>query len=223
MRRETGKKYAVEVRCDEVVATRIGRARATATHLAALSNRRCTDGLSAHPRPARQDMTTCMWLDTDFSGDGIDSGKYEQDGRPAAEVDPLEQLQRLLRQEYRARSGLSGTLPRNPLTSANVKACEGAACTLLFVDHTRSRARRWCSMAICGNRAKQAAHRRRLKARHQQRLKQNQGRARSSRVRQVADDSAAKGDARTIRRCLFKEFAVQQGFVRWRFASEPGR
>jgi predicted RNA-binding Zn ribbon-like protein len=45
-----------------------------------------------------------------------------------------------------------------------VKACEGPACTLLFADQTRSRARRWCSMAICGNRAKQAAHRHRLKA-----------------------------------------------------------
>lgn len=46
----------------------------------------------------------------------------------------------------------------------NVKACEGPACTLLFADHTRGRKRRWCSMAICGNRAKQAAHRHRLKA-----------------------------------------------------------
>jgi predicted RNA-binding Zn ribbon-like protein len=44
-----------------------------------------------------------------------------------------------------------------------VKACEGPTCTLLFADHTRGRARRWCSMAICGNRAKQAAHRQRLK------------------------------------------------------------
>jgi predicted RNA-binding Zn ribbon-like protein len=44
---------------------------------------------------------------------------------------------------------------------AYVKACEGAACTLLFADRTRGRARRWCSMAICGNRAKQAAHRHR--------------------------------------------------------------
>jgi predicted RNA-binding Zn ribbon-like protein len=50
-----------------------------------------------------------------------------------------------------------------------VKACEGPACTLLFADHTRGRARRWCSMAICGNRAKQAAHRQRLKARQRQR------------------------------------------------------
>jgi predicted RNA-binding Zn ribbon-like protein len=44
---------------------------------------------------------------------------------------------------------------------AYVKACEGPACTLLFADRTRGRARRWCSMAICGNRAKQAAHRHR--------------------------------------------------------------
>jgi predicted RNA-binding Zn ribbon-like protein len=48
---------------------------------------------------------------------------------------------------------------------ANVKACEGPACTLLFADHTRGRARRWCSMALCGNRAKQAAHRHRAKVR----------------------------------------------------------
>ncbi|MDE2239753.1 MAG: CGNR zinc finger domain-containing protein [Rhodospirillales bacterium] len=46
-----------------------------------------------------------------------------------------------------------------------VKACEGPACTLLFADHTKGHGRRWCSMAICGNRAKQAAHRQRLKAR----------------------------------------------------------
>lgn len=52
---------------------------------------------------------------------------------------------------------------------SNVKACEGPACTLLFADHTRGRARRWCSMAICGNRAKQAAHRQRLKAHQHQR------------------------------------------------------
>jgi predicted RNA-binding Zn ribbon-like protein len=48
---------------------------------------------------------------------------------------------------------------------SSVKACEGPACTLLFVDHTRGHARRWCSMALCGNRAKQAAHRNRLKTR----------------------------------------------------------
>jgi predicted RNA-binding Zn ribbon-like protein len=45
----------------------------------------------------------------------------------------------------------------------HIKACEGHTCTLMFADHTRGRARRWCSMAVCGNRAKQAAHRSRLR------------------------------------------------------------
>lgn len=45
-----------------------------------------------------------------------------------------------------------------------VKACRGPKCTLLFADHTHGHARQWCSMAICGNRAKVAAHRARLKA-----------------------------------------------------------
>jgi predicted RNA-binding Zn ribbon-like protein len=46
---------------------------------------------------------------------------------------------------------------------SNVKKCEGATCTLMFADRTRARSRRWCSMGICGNRAKQIAHRQRLK------------------------------------------------------------
>lgn len=46
---------------------------------------------------------------------------------------------------------------------SNVKACEGQHCTLIFADHTRGHRRRWCSTAVCGNRAKVAAHRLRLK------------------------------------------------------------
>jgi predicted RNA-binding Zn ribbon-like protein len=46
---------------------------------------------------------------------------------------------------------------------SDVKACEGPTCTLMFADHTRGRSRRWCSMGVCGNRAKQTAHRHRLK------------------------------------------------------------
>lgn len=46
---------------------------------------------------------------------------------------------------------------------SNLKACEGPPCTLFFADHTRGHARRWCNMATCGNRAKQAAHRHRVK------------------------------------------------------------
>ena len=46
----------------------------------------------------------------------------------------------------------------------NIKACEGHKCTLIFADRTRRHGRRWCSMALCGNRSKQAAHRNRLRA-----------------------------------------------------------
>jgi predicted RNA-binding Zn ribbon-like protein len=44
-----------------------------------------------------------------------------------------------------------------------VKSCEGPTCSLVFLDKTKRHARRWCSMAWCGNRAKQAAHRARGK------------------------------------------------------------
>jgi len=40
-----------------------------------------------------------------------------------------------------------------------IRACEGSPCMLLFLDRTKAHARRWCSMAVCGNRAKAAAHR----------------------------------------------------------------
>lgn len=42
-----------------------------------------------------------------------------------------------------------------------VRECDGADCTWLFVDGSRSRSRRWCSMASCGNRAKARRHYRR--------------------------------------------------------------
>ena len=40
-----------------------------------------------------------------------------------------------------------------------VKNCEGPTCTMLFLDTTKGHSRRWCSMSVCGNRAKQARHR----------------------------------------------------------------
>src|SRR5450432_530509 len=37
-----------------------------------------------------------------------------------------------------------------------IRACEGFPCTLMFLDQTKAHIRRWCSMAVCGNRAKAA-------------------------------------------------------------------
>ena len=48
---------------------------------------------------------------------------------------------------------------------AQVRQCEGSACVLHFLDTTRGGRRRWCSMSVCGNRAKQAAHRDRTASR----------------------------------------------------------
>ena len=39
---------------------------------------------------------------------------------------------------------------------SNVREC--AACSWLFLDLSKSRSRRWCSMATCGNRAKAQRH-----------------------------------------------------------------
>jgi predicted RNA-binding Zn ribbon-like protein len=60
-----------------------------------------------------------------------------------------------------------------------VKGCEGKICTLLFLDKTHARGRRWCSMAICGNREKQAAYRNRSKPPSGNREKQAAHRIRS--------------------------------------------
>ena len=40
-----------------------------------------------------------------------------------------------------------------------IHQCAGAGCTLFFYDRTKNHRRRWCSVAVCGNRAKVAAFR----------------------------------------------------------------
>lgn len=39
-----------------------------------------------------------------------------------------------------------------------LKQCSSPDCVLIFVDTSRSQKRRWCSMEICGNRAKVSKH-----------------------------------------------------------------
>ena len=48
---------------------------------------------------------------------------------------------------------------------SRMKECANDECTRLFVDLSRSGARRWCGMAECGNRHKAASYRQRKKAR----------------------------------------------------------
>lgn len=53
------------------------------------------------------------------------------------------------------------------LTSSDltgVRECAGYDCGRLFMDGTKNRSRRWCDMAICGNRAKGRRHYERRKS-----------------------------------------------------------
>jgi predicted RNA-binding Zn ribbon-like protein len=59
---------------------------------------------------------------------------------------------RLLAIAYRAR--VEGTWER-------LKACPEHTCGWAFYDHSRNRSSTWCSMAVCGNRAKARAFRER--------------------------------------------------------------
>lgn len=49
-----------------------------------------------------------------------------------------------------------------PTEIGHVRQCEGLDCEWFFLGGGRSGRRRWCSMEGCGNRAKVAAHRRRV-------------------------------------------------------------
>jgi predicted RNA-binding Zn ribbon-like protein len=44
-----------------------------------------------------------------------------------------------------------------------IHECEGDGCGWLFLDTSKAGRRRWCSMAVCGNRAKAQRHRARAK------------------------------------------------------------
>lgn len=68
-------------------------------------------------------------------------------------ADPGEALTAPLRPVVRSAAEL--------LTSAEldrVRECDGASCSWLFLDRSRNRSRRWCSMESCGNRAKARRH-----------------------------------------------------------------
>ena len=55
-----------------------------------------------------------------------------------------------------ATSQIEGTWPR-------FKACPGRGCGWAFYDHSRNQSGSWCSMSLCGSRAKAREYRRRLK------------------------------------------------------------
>ncbi len=55
-----------------------------------------------------------------------------------------------------ARTMLDGSWSR-------LKVCPGDHCGWAFYDHSRNQTGRWCSMSVCGGRAKARAHYRRVR------------------------------------------------------------
>ena len=87
------------------------------------------------------------------------NGSGDGQGGPAyawSRCDASETLAAPLRPIVRSAAELlvSGDLDR-------VRECDGTSCTWLFLDQSRNRSRRWCSMETCGNRAKARRHYRR--------------------------------------------------------------
>lgn len=52
----------------------------------------------------------------------------------------------------------------DPVARAQLRHCEGESCSLVYLDTSRGRRRRWCSSEVCGNRERVARHRRRVVA-----------------------------------------------------------
>ncbi|WP_431044141.1 CGNR zinc finger domain-containing protein [Streptomyces sp. P1-3] len=50
----------------------------------------------------------------------------------------------------------------DPVARGRLRRCEGETCSLVYLDASRGRRRRWCSSEVCGNRERVARHRRRV-------------------------------------------------------------
>jgi predicted RNA-binding Zn ribbon-like protein len=81
-----------------------------------------------------------------------------RDGRPRL-VPPVATRETVL-------SGLARELAELAVLAADdgagLRRCSADNCTMLYLDRSRGRRRRWCSMARCGNSAKAARHRARI-------------------------------------------------------------
>ncbi|MGP3952671.1 CGNR zinc finger domain-containing protein [Streptomyces sp. 7N604] len=52
----------------------------------------------------------------------------------------------------------------DPTARGQLRQCAGDSCSLVYLDTSRGRRRRWCSSEVCGNRERVARHRRRAVA-----------------------------------------------------------
>lgn len=76
----------------------------------------------------------------------------------------FERVFRAESQDHRRLMGLLAETASDLLCTCDlalIRKCQNPACVLFFYDTTKNHARHWCSMSLCGNRSKVAAHYRR--------------------------------------------------------------
>lgn len=96
-------------------------------------------------------------LERDYAYEAIVAGPVEETDQPATSGLEWQTLRRWRTPDsllLPIAHAMADFIPSEDLS--RVKSCEKSPCTLFFLDRTRGRARRWCSMTLCGNRAKQA-------------------------------------------------------------------
>jgi predicted RNA-binding Zn ribbon-like protein len=62
----------------------------------------------------------------------------------------------------------------DPVARGQLRRCEGESCSLVYLDTSRGRRRRWCSSEVCGNRERVARHRRRSNPQREQNMNEFQ-------------------------------------------------
>jgi len=152
---------------DELADAR-GLVRWLSAHGLAGEHARATDADAAEARALREALRELMRANNGEPADRVAAAALlDASGRRAALAVRFDTGSiRLVPRERGVRGALGIVLGAAGEAMANgawgrAKACRSDTCRWAFVDHSRNQSRQWCSMSVCGNRAKARAFRER--------------------------------------------------------------
>ena len=136
-------------------------------------------GISASTRASAEDLDDARQLRevihrlarAALDNEAVDNGDLDALNGWARTPRPAPQLDRRLRREWASSQAIKGALALIACEAVEllsgperwlIRECAAApACSLLYLDRSRGRRRRWCQMERCGSRAKMTTYRRR--------------------------------------------------------------
>jgi predicted RNA-binding Zn ribbon-like protein len=152
---------------DELADVR-GLVRWLSAHGLAGEHARATDADAAEARVLREALRALMRANNGDPGDrAAAAALLDASGRRAALAVRFDTGSiRLVPRERGVRGALGVVLGAAGEAMADgswqrAKACRSETCRWAFVDRSRNQSRQWCSMSVCGNRAKARAFRKR--------------------------------------------------------------